>query len=119
MPGVLAFAPHRHLSRFVTAHASFSLRTERSRRMDQNLRNRRVVVTGMGTVTPIGNTLEEFWEGLLSGRSGAAPITRFDATDFDTKFACEVKNFDGVALLGRKQVNRTDLFAQFAIVATD
>lgn len=87
--------------------------------MDQYTLRRRVVVTGMGTVTPIGNTLEEFWEGLLAGRSGAAPITRFDASAFDTRFACEVKNFDGVALLGRKQVNRTDLFAQFAIVATD
>src|SRR5688572_17886276 len=87
--------------------------------MDQNSRNRRVVVTGMGTVTPIGNNLEDFWEGLLTSRSGAAAITRFDASEFDTKFACEVKNFDGVALLGRKQVNRTDLFAQFAIVATD
>ena len=73
----------------------------------------------MGTVTPIGNTLEQFWDGLLAGRSGAAPITRFDATGYDTTFACEVKDFDAVALLGRKQVNRTDLFAQFAIVATD
>jgi 3-oxoacyl-[acyl-carrier-protein] synthase II len=73
----------------------------------------------MGAITPIGNTLEEYWEGLLAGRSGAAPITRFDATGFDTTFACEVKNFDAVAALGRKQANRTDLFAQFALVAAE
>jgi 3-oxoacyl-[acyl-carrier-protein] synthase II len=87
--------------------------------MDQTSRRRRVVVTGMGAITPIGNTLEEYWQGLLEGRSGAAPITRFDATGFDTTFACEVKNFDAVAALGRKQSNRTDLFAQFALVATE
>jgi 3-oxoacyl-[acyl-carrier-protein] synthase II len=87
--------------------------------MDQTSRRRRVVVTGMGAITPIGNTLEEYWQGLLEGRSGAAPITRFDATGFDTRFACEVKNFDPVAALGRKQANRTDLFAQFALVATE
>jgi len=87
--------------------------------MDQTSRRRRVVVTGMGAITPVGNTLEEYWQGLTSGRSGAAAISRFDATGFDTTFACEVKNFDAVAALGRKQANRTDLFAQFALVATD
>jgi len=80
---------------------------------------RRIVVTGMGAVTPIGNTLQEYWDALLSGVSGADYITRFDASDYDTKFACEVKRFDPVALLDRKTANRTDLFAQFALVAAD
>lgn len=80
---------------------------------------RRVVITGMGAITPIGNNLEEYWQGLIAGRSGAGPITRFDATGYETRFACEVKNFDAVAVLGRKMANRTDLFSQFALVATD
>lgn len=80
---------------------------------------RRIVVTGMGAVTPVGNTLEDFWNALLAGVSGADYITRFDAGDYDTKFACEVKGFDAVALLDRRTVNRTDLFSQFALVATD
>jgi 3-oxoacyl-[acyl-carrier-protein] synthase II len=80
---------------------------------------RRVVVTGMGAVTPIGNSCSEFWNGLIAGKSGADYITRFDASDYDTKFACEVKNFDPVALLDRRTANRTDLYAQFALVAAD
>ena len=87
--------------------------------MDQTSRRRRVVVTGMGAITPVGNTLEEYWQGLTAGRSGAAAITRFDATGYDTTFACEVKNFDPVAALGRRMANRTDLFSQFALVASD
>ena len=85
----------------------------------QNAGRRRVVVTGMGAVTPIGNTVEEYWNGLVAGTSGADYITRFDAEGFDTQFACEVKNFDPVALLDRRTVNRTDLFCQFALVAAD
>lgn len=77
----------------------------------------RVVVTGLGAVTPIGNNLEEFRQGLLEGRSGSAPITRFDASDFDTKFACEVKNFDPLPYINRKEVQRMDLFTQFAIAS--
>jgi 3-oxoacyl-[acyl-carrier-protein] synthase II len=80
---------------------------------------RRVVVTGVGAVTPIGNTVPEYWDALINGVSGADYITRFDASDYDTKFACEVKNFDPVALLDRKTANRTDLFTQFALVAAD
>lgn len=87
--------------------------------MEQSYRRRRVVVTGIGAITPIGNTAGEYWTGLVEGRNGAANITRFDTTNFDTKFACEVKNFDGVAALDRKTVNRTDLFTQFALVAAD
>jgi 3-oxoacyl-[acyl-carrier-protein] synthase II len=78
---------------------------------------RRVVVTGMGAVTPIGNSVAELWDALCSGKSGADYITRFDASDYDTKFACEVKGFDPLTRLDRKTVNRTDLFAQFALIA--
>ena len=87
--------------------------------MEKTYRRRRVVVTGIGAITPIGNTAGEYWNGLVEGRSGAANITRFDTTNFDTKFACEVKNFDAVAQLDRRTVNRTDLFTQFALVAAD
>jgi len=75
----------------------------------------RVVVTGMGAVTPIGNSLEEYRQGLLEGRSGGTMISRFDATDFDTRFACEVKNYDPNPFMNRKEVQRMDLFTQFAI----
>lgn len=75
----------------------------------------RVVVTGLGAVTPLGNTVSDFWNGLLAGKSGAAPITRFDAAEFDTKFACEVKDYDSSLHMNRKEVQRMDLFTQFAI----
>lgn len=77
----------------------------------------RVVITGMGAVTPIGNNLAEYKQGLLEGRRGAAPITRFDASNFDTKFACEVKNFDPLQYINRKEVQRMDMFTHFAIAA--
>lgn len=80
---------------------------------------KRVVVTGMGAITPIGNDLKSYWENLILGTSGAAPITRFDTTNFRTKFACEVKNFDPLLYLDKKEVRRYDLFAQFAIAAAD
>ncbi|MCX7909154.1 MAG: beta-ketoacyl-ACP synthase II [Ignavibacteria bacterium] len=77
----------------------------------------RVVVTGIGVITPIGNTVEEMWKSLLDGVSGADYITRFDTTHFDTKFACEVKNFDPLLYLNRKEVQRMDLFTQYAIAS--
>lgn len=80
---------------------------------------RRVVVTGLGALTPIGNTLPYFWEGLLSGTSGAAPITYFDASKFKTQFACEVKDFNPQDHFDRKEVRKMDRFTQFAMVATD
>ncbi|MEO8732786.1 MAG: beta-ketoacyl synthase N-terminal-like domain-containing protein, partial [Flavobacteriales bacterium] len=80
---------------------------------------RRVVVTGLGALTPNGNTLEEYWEGLVSGRSGAAPITNFDASKFKTRFACEVKGFDPTAFMDRKEARKMDPFGQFAVVASD
>ncbi len=78
---------------------------------------RRVVVTGLGVVTPIGLTVQEFWQSMLEGKSGAAAITYFDTSKFDTKFACEVKGFDPLKYMDRKSVQRMDLFAQFAMAA--
>lgn len=80
---------------------------------------KRVVVTGLGAITPIGNTVDEFWTNLLNGVSGAATITRFDPTNFKTKFACEVKNFDPLAYFDRKEAKKLDMFAQFAIIAAE
>ena len=79
---------------------------------------RRVVITGLGALTPIGNTLSEFWEGLVSGKSGAAPITYFDASEFKTKFACELKNFNVLDFMDRKEARKQDRFTQYALVST-
>ncbi len=78
----------------------------------------KVVVTGMGCVTPIGNCLEDFHKALREGRSGSAFITKFDASDYDTKFACEVKNYDPLLHMNRKEIQRMDLFTQYAISAS-
>lgn len=80
---------------------------------------RRVVITGIGTINPIGNNIEEYFASLERGVSGAAPITHFDATNFKTKFACEVKNFDPLKYLDRKEVRKHDLFTQYAFAAVD
>jgi 3-oxoacyl-[acyl-carrier-protein] synthase II len=80
---------------------------------------KRVVVTGIGALTPIGNTAPEYWEGLKAGKSGAAPITRFDASLFKTKFACELKNFDMANFMDRKEARKLDPFAQYAMVVAD
>lgn len=80
---------------------------------------RRVVVTGLGALTPLGNTTQEYWEGLINGVSGAGLITRFDASKFKTRFACEVKNFDANNFFDRKEARKLDLFSQFAMVAAD
>lgn len=80
---------------------------------------KRVVVTGLGALTPIGNTLPEYWDGLRNGKSGAAPITRFDAKLYKTKFACEIKNFDVGNFMDRKEARKMDPFAQYAMVAVD
>ena len=78
---------------------------------------RRVVVTGLGAVTPLGNTVPELWDGLLNGVSGAAEITRFDVSKFKTKIACEVKGFNPLDHFDRKEARKYDLFTQFGIVA--
>ncbi|TRW22509.1 beta-ketoacyl-ACP synthase II [Flavobacterium zepuense] len=80
---------------------------------------RRVVVTGLGALTPIGNTVQEYWDSLINGVSGAAPITYFDTTNFKTKFACEVKNFNVEDFIDRKEARRMDRYAQYALVATE
>ena len=80
---------------------------------------KRVVVTGLGALTPIGNTKDQFWNGLVNGRSGAAAITHFDAEKFKTQFACEIKNFDPNEFFDRKEARKMDKFAQYAMVASD
>jgi len=80
---------------------------------------KRVVVTGLGALTPIGNNIQEYWDGLANGKSGSAPITYFDTEKFKTKFACELKNFDGSSYFDRKELKRLDKFTQYAIVASD
>lgn len=80
---------------------------------------KRVVVTGLGTINPIGKTIEEYWDNLKKGVSGAAPITRFDATHFKTKFACEVKDYNPTDYFDRKEARKMDMFAQFAMIAAE
>jgi 3-oxoacyl-[acyl-carrier-protein] synthase II len=80
---------------------------------------RRVVVTGLGAITPVGNNLHEYWEGLKNGISGSAMITRFNTEKFKTKFACEIKNYDSSKYFDRKEANKLDLFAQYAHIASD
>lgn len=80
---------------------------------------RRVVVTGIGALTPIGNSKDEYWDGLISGKSGAAPVTYFDNEKFKTKFACELKNFNATDFLDRKEARKMDRFTQYAMVASD
>lgn len=80
---------------------------------------KRVVVTGIGALTPIGNTAKEYWDALANGVSGAAPITRFDAEKFKTQFACEIKNFDIQDHLDRKEARKMDPFTQYAMVVAD
>src|ERR1044072_294289 len=78
---------------------------------------KRVVVTGLGALTPIGNDVNTFWNNMKAGTSGAAPITRFDTTEFKTKFACELKNFDIEKFMEKKEARKMDLFTQYAMVA--
>ncbi|CAE7439753.1 fabF [Symbiodinium microadriaticum] len=79
---------------------------------------RRVVITGLGALTPIGNNIDQFWENLKSGKSGAAPITYFDTTNFKTKFACELKGYDPADFLDRKEIRINDPYLQYALVST-
>ena len=80
---------------------------------------RRVVVTGLGAITPIGNNLHEYWEGLKNGVSGSCMITRFNTEKFKTKFACELKGYDSAKYFDRKESNKLDLFTQYALIASD
>lgn len=78
---------------------------------------KRVVVTGLGAVTPLGNTIPEFWDSIINGKSGASLITRFDTSLFKTKFACQVKDFDPNQYMDRKEARKMDIYAQMAMVA--
>ncbi|MCE2613475.1 beta-ketoacyl-ACP synthase II [Flavobacteriaceae bacterium D16] len=80
---------------------------------------KRVVVTGLGALTPIGNTKDEYWEGLRTGKSGSAPITYFDTEKFKTKFACELKGYDPLTFFDRKEARKLDRFAQYALVSSN
>ena len=80
---------------------------------------KRVVVTGLGALTPIGNTKDEYWDALVKGKSGAAPITYFNTDKFKTKFACELKNFEVTDFINRKDARKMDRFTQYAMVASD
>ena len=80
---------------------------------------KRVVVTGLGALTPIGNTKDEYWDALVKGKSGAAPITYFNTEKFKTKFACELKNFEVTDFINRKDARKMDRFTQYAMVASD
>ena len=80
---------------------------------------KRVVITGLGAITPVGNNVAEYWQGLLAGKSGAAPITLFDASKFKTRFACEVKGFDPGVYFDRKEARKLDRFSQLAIASCE
>ncbi len=80
---------------------------------------RRVVITGIGAVTPLGNSVAEFWNNIIAGKSSAAPITKFDASKHKTHFACEVKNFEGEKYFDKKDLRKYDLFSQYAVAATE
>jgi len=82
------------------------------------MQKKRVVITGLGVVSPLGNTVAEFWDNIVAGKSGAGPITYFDTEHFDTKFACQVKNFDPLNYMDRKLSTRVDPFTQFALAAS-
>ena len=83
------------------------------------MKSRRIVVTGLGALTPIGNSIDDYWDGLINGKSGAAPITYFDASKFKTQFACELKGFDPLNFFDRKDVRKYDRFTQYALVSTE
>ncbi len=80
---------------------------------------RRVVITGLGALSPIGNTIHDFWKALLEGKSGAAPITKFDTTRFKTRFACELKDFDPLHFLDKTELRRYDMYTQYALIAVE
>src|ERR1700710_1087052 len=80
---------------------------------------RRVVVTGIGAVTPLGNSVDEFWNNIIAGKTVAGPITKFDASKFKTRFACEVKNFNPEKYFDKKDIRKYDPFSQYAVAATE
>lgn len=111
------FTPPSHSGYYRTEGGWFLFLTKLLYFHDMELK--RVVVTGMGALTPLGNTVDEYWNGLINGVSGADMITQFDASRFRTKFACEVKNFDPTQFLDKKEARKIDRFTQFALVVSD
>ncbi len=83
------------------------------------MKKRRVVVTGIGALTPIGNNLQDYWSSLIKGVSGAAKITNFDPSNFKTQFACELKNFEVTDFIHKKEARKMDPFCQYAMVSTE
>ena len=83
------------------------------------MESKRVVVTGLGAITPIGNTVKDFWSGLISGKNGVGPITHFDSTNYKTRFAAEIKDYDPLNYFDRKDVRKYDPYAQFALIAAE
>ena len=83
------------------------------------MKQRRVVVTGIGTINPLGNSIEEYFSNLEKGVSGAGPITHFDPSNFKTKFACELKGYDAASFFDRKELRKYDLYSQYALVAAE
>lgn len=80
---------------------------------------KRVVITGLGAITPLGNSVQEFWENIVAGKSGAAPLTKFDTSKFKTRFGCEVKGFNAEDYIEKKEIKKYDLYTQYAIAASD
>ena len=81
------------------------------------METRRVVITGMGALTPVGNNVPAFWEGLLAGKNGIGPVTRFDTAEYKAKLAAEVKGFDPETVLEKPEIRKTDRFVQYALAA--
>ena len=96
-------------------HLQYFQLKEKNMSFDAN--RRRVVVTGMGVITPLGLNVQDYWQSLMEGKSAAGPITQFDASGYETKFACEVKGFDPMKYMDRKLAQRADLFALYGIAA--
>ncbi|PSD44080.1 beta-ketoacyl-[acyl-carrier-protein] synthase II [Elizabethkingia anophelis] len=107
-----------HLSR-ITYHQNFLEIKKYDYKRFNIITMRRVVVTGIGAVTPIGNNIDDFWVSLTEGKSGAAPITRFDTSKFKTKFGCELKNFNPLDFIEKAEARKYDLYTQYALVAVE
>ena len=80
---------------------------------------KRVVITGLGIISPLGNSIDTFWQQIITGKSGAGPITKFDCSKFKTKFACEVKGFEPTTYIDKKEIKKYDLFTQYAVAASE
>lgn len=103
----------------VPPHNDGRQRNKKTHKILKNAKMKRVAITGLGAITPLGNSVEEFWKNIVAGKSGAAPITKFDTSKFKTRFACEVKNFDATEYIDKREIKKYDLYTQYGIAATD